>query len=330
MKKDWFLFGGLFFLIWAILNTVFAILHYGLDQGFFLWVGNIALFGTAYGLLRKDKDVLLHFLAITSFTEIFWALDNLVRLITHKNLFDLVEFMYQPGSPLVEFILAHHHFFTIPVLILAVCHLKDGKRHTLKLAVAIYLSIYTASYFFPVEQNLNCSHAPCFPSLVRLEGIRYTTALFLIALTLGLTLKLFFQQFFSDSRISPLFQERVRTSFFVLTGFLFLLTLFDLSYRNTLPRFSCKAPYSDDRIGIGCKYTMDYSHDWLVLVYTLRNKTLKAQNCVSYIENEEKKDVLQDSLFVLAGKTVDLSILIHYPKKDTHPSLSAVCTQAVR
>ncbi|MBY0371741.1 hypothetical protein K2X33_13740, partial [bacterium] len=88
-KPDYFAIGAVLFGIWGVWNTTLAVTRYGVDQGMYWWFCNLALLATAVGLWRRHRALLIAFLAVASFTQVFWIFDNLFRLFTGHNAFGL-------------------------------------------------------------------------------------------------------------------------------------------------------------------------------------------------------------------------------------------------
>ena len=121
MNAIWSRAAALFFLVWAVANTVFSVIHYGPETGTYFWFCNLGLWLLAAGFFLKSRSLLIAFLSTAIFTQSLLIIDNIWRVFLGKNLLGVIEYMYQPGVQMPEFLLAHYHYFMIPTVILALC-----------------------------------------------------------------------------------------------------------------------------------------------------------------------------------------------------------------
>lgn len=324
-KADPFLLSGALFTVWAFLNTYLDILRYGIDQGFYWWFCNLALIGMALGLVFKHRGWITGFLSIACFTQIFWLIDNQYRVLTGKNLFGLVEFMYQPGLPIDEFLLSHYHYFTIPIAIIALVFLPQKKSNTLTLIAIFNPFIFGVSYFvFPPAQNVNCIHQPCFPGLVHWAGPLYSFLfwgiIFLVHLLIGYRL----ENVFTQTPFTDTFKKRALWVFWVFCGLSCLTAFFDTRYRLSLPRFTCSSQ-SQKNVSVECGFTLDDSPGKMSLNYRLINQTSDAQFCTSYLELDKNIIPMHFNALLLDKEKKRLKTVIPYPKSDVHVVLKADC-----
>ena len=326
IKKDWFLIGSIIFFLWGIINTWFGISRYGIDQGMYLWFCNLALFAVAYGLLKKHTDIIIAFLSIGLLTQSFWIIDNTWRVLTKKNLFGLIEFMYQPGYPLDEFLASHYHYFMIPALTLALFFLPKQKGYnTTKIILLSSAFIFSSSYFlFPPEQNLNCIRESCFPNLERWKGPVYSLIFVVIVTLVCIGLAHFIEKFHKKNLI-----QKYKTIAVFVFCMVFLasvwITSADISYKRTLPKFKCSSIFEDSKINLYCKYNTEFKNEQIWLVYTIKNKLLKSITCTSKIYINGEDGIMHSNLHLEANKKYNIGFILPYPKEDATARLSALC-----
>ena len=326
-KLDPFLITGSLLTLWAITNTYVDITRYGIDQGFYWWFCNLALIGMALGLVFKHRGWLTGFLSIACFTQIFWLIDNQYRVFTGQNLFGLVEFMYQPGLPLDEFLLSHYHYLTIPIAIIALIFLPQKKSNTLLLISIFNPLIFGVSYFlFPPGQNVNCIHQPCFPGLVHWAGPLYSFLfwgiIFLVHLLIGSRL----EKYFTETPFSETYKKR---AFAIFVGFCLLSCLnayFDTRYRLSLPRFTCSSE-SLEKVTVDCGFTLDDSPGKMLLNYRLINHLDKEQLCSTHLELAKERIPMHQNFLLLPQQKKRLESVLPYPDHNVHVVLKAECQE---
>ena len=114
-QRQFFKTIGYVFLLWAATNTYFGMVRYGWDEGMYWWFCNLCLGSMGAVLVFDHWGWGLGWISVALATQTFWITDNFWRIFTGKNLFGLVEFMYQPGNPFEEFLISHYHFYILPV-----------------------------------------------------------------------------------------------------------------------------------------------------------------------------------------------------------------------
>jgi hypothetical protein len=327
-KLDLFHCAGALFSVWALTNTYIDISRYGWEQGFYWWFCNLALIGTAFGLLFKHRGWLTGFLSIACFTQIFWVIDNQYRVFTGHNLFGLVEFMYQPGLPLDEFLLSHYHYFTIPVALTALVFLPPQKSNALLLISIFNPLIFAVSYFaFPPTQNVNCIHAPCFPNLAQWAGPAYSlgfwAAIFLAHLLIGYSL----EKYLSEASFSEPFKRKVSLGFVFFMAVACASACWDTRYRLSLPSFKCRSLSSND-MEVQCRFTLDYTPQNMLFVYRLKSLKPTPQRCSSFFDFEGQTIPLQKQFVVQGFENKQLDVVVPYPPKNVEILLHAKCEES--
>lgn len=326
-KLDPFLLTGLILTLWAAANTYIDIARYGIDQGFYWWFCNLALIGMALGLVFKHRGWLTGFLSISCFTQIFWLIDNQYRVFTGENLFGLVEFMYQPGLPLDEFILSHYHYFTIPVALIALIFLPQKKSNTLLLITIFNPLIFGVSYFFfPSTQNVNCIHEPCFPGLQHWAGPLYSFLFWFIIFLMHLLIGYKFEKFFVSTQFSNKTKQKALFLFF---GFCLLATVsavLDTQYRLSLPSFRCRSS-SLTKMEANCGFTLDYRPQKMLFIYKMNNHSLNPQMCSTYFELGSKTIPLHQEFTVQGLENKRMEVVLPYPNHSISVDLKAVCQE---
>lgn len=325
---DWFRIGGGILLFWAIANTTIDIRRYGVDQGFYWWFCNLALIGTAFGLLTKHRGWLTGFLSIACFTQVFWVIDNQYRIFFGENLFGLVEFMYQPGLPIDEFILSHYHYFTIPIAIVALIYLPKQRSNSLKLILIFNPLIFGISYFvFPPVQNVNCIHEPCFPSLQHWAGPVYSFLFWLSVFAVHIVIGIYLENFFYRLKVTKQVKKFARQVFVWVTLLAIGIASWDTVYKMKLPSLKCTS-FDDGQIAVECRYTLDYSPGVMLFNYRARNGMQIAQSCTTKMRLNGVDSVMDTELLLAADEERKGSVLLPYPKDHSRVQLLAQCKPA--
>jgi hypothetical protein len=326
-KLDPFLITGLILTLWAIANTYVDITRYGIDQGVYWWFCNLALIGMALGLVFKHRGWITGFLSIACFTQVFWLIDNQYRVFTGENLFGLVEFMYQPGLPLDEFLLSHYHYFTIPIAVIALIFLPQKKSNTLLLIPIFNPLIFGVSYFFfPATQNVNCIHEPCFPGLTHWAGPLYSFLFWLIIFLMHLLIGYKFENFFVSTQFSESSKQK---ALFIFFGFCLLATVsaaLDTHYRLSLPSFRCRSS-SLSQMDANCGFTLDYRPQKMLFVYKMKNRSPTPQMCSTYFELGSQTISLHQEFTVQGLENKRLEVVLPYPNQSVVVDLKAVCQE---
>ncbi len=328
-KLDPFVLTGGFFSLWAFLNTYLDVLRYGIDQGFYWWFCNLALIGSAIGLMFKHRGWLTGFLSIACFTQIFWIIDNQYRVFTGKNLLGLVEFMYQPGLPLDEFLLSHYHYFTIPVAILALIHLPQKKSNALLLISIFNPLIFAISYFFfPATQNINCIHEPCFPGLTHWAGPLYSLlfwgGVFLVHLIIGYYL----ESFFTQTKFTEKFKAYTLWAFIGFCTLACVSATFDIQYRLSLPSFKCNSS-SLPSMEANCGFTLDHTDQKMLFSYKMKNLSPSPQICSTFFDLNGENVPLHQEFQVKGSENKRLEVILPYPNQSVTVTLKAYCTAMI-
>jgi hypothetical protein len=328
-RVDWFLIGGVILSLWAFANTSIDILRYGWDQGFYWWFCNLALIGVAFGLLTKHRGWLTGFLSIACFTQIFWVIDNQYRIFTGKNLFGLVEFMYQPGLPVDEFILSHYHYFTIPISVLALFYLPQKKSNALKLILIFNPFIFAVSYFvFPKVQNINCIHEPCFPSLEHLGGVVYSLtfwgSIFLVHILIGFSL----ERFFRKVHVTAHMKKWALNGFLAVTALAVCMATWDTWYKLSLPSLKCVNDEAGREVEVACRFTLDYGPNVMLFNYSTRNFSKEEQICTTKMLINGSEAIMDQELLLKPSEKKPGSVLLPYPKEDAVVHVFAECEKA--
>ena len=324
-KIDPFIIAGFILAVWAGINTYIDISRYGMEQGFYWWFCNLALIGMAMGILFKHRGWLTGFLSIACFTQVFWLIDNQYRTLMGKNLLGLVEFMYQPGLPIDEFLLSHYHYFTIPVALLALIFLPTKKSNALLLISIFNPFIFAVSYFlFPASQNVNCIHEPCIPSLVDWRGPTYSMVFWSVIFTVHLLIGAGFEKYFSRKVFNTAFKKRALNLFLVFCLFALVQVVIDTRYRLSLPSFKCESE-SLPLMKVACGFTLDHAPNQMKFVYRMTNLENKIQQCSTFLILKNQEIPLHQYFFVSPLERKRLEVVLPYPDKDISVTLSARC-----
>lgn len=328
---DWFRLGGAVLALWALANTYLDIDRYGIEQGFYWWFCNLALIGVSGGLLFKHRGWLTGFLSIACFTQIFWVIDNQFRLFTGRNLFGLVEFMYQPGLPIDEFLLSHYHYFTIPISILALFYLPQKRSNALKLILIFNPFIFAVSYFlFPKMQNINCIHEPCFPGLVHWAGPLYSFLFWASVFSVHLLIGYHLENFFRRIRITARHRKIALYSFYFVMVTAVTLAAWDTRYKLSLPALACAGGVTEENVSVHCGYTLDYEPQVMLFNYRVKNASGSPQECETRMKIRESSLIMDEKILLSPGEMKKLQVLVNYPSEDSQADLRIACRNLER
>lgn len=326
MLKKWFFIGSFVLLMWGIINTWFGISRYGIGQGMYVWFCNLALFAVAYAIWRKNTSWLIAWLSFALLTQTFWIVDNIWRIITGKNLFGLVEFMYQPGYPLDEFLFSHYHYFIIPSILFALLFIKQKKSHAKIIALIQGMFIFGISYFlFPPEQNLNCIREPCFIISDKWKGHFYSLTFSLTVILLGAIGSHLIERIHKKITFTKKHKAIATFIFFVIILISIGLIIVDVNYKRTLPKFICSEGFEDSEIKISCGFSTEFEDEKMWFVYNIENKSPKYLTCTSRLNMDGMEQIMHQSLYLEPLKKYNFGFIIPYPNKDTIAKVSALC-----
>lgn len=325
-KPDWLTLLAIIFLLWGIINSFLDISRYGIEKGEFLWFCNISMFVIAYGIIRKDSRWIIGFLPFAFLTQTFWIFENFFRLSTKENLFGLIEFMYQPGFPLDEFIISHYHLFAIPLAVVSLFFLKTRKGGTTKIIFTCGMVIFFLSYIFSYpDKNINCIKEPCFASLEKYGGFVYSFIFPLVLLSISSVLAYYLQALHNRMRFGKKKKFFAVFIFSMVVAFAATFTILDVRYKNDLPRFACLGPYESGGIKISCKYTDSFKNGQMWFVYMVESKSSFPKTCTSMIKLNDEMEVLHRNMYIEPNKKYKISYVLSYPKKDTFGRLLINC-----
>lgn len=326
-RPSWFTIGACFFGLWALANTWVSLARYGWDQGMYLWFCNAALAATAVGLWRRDRTLLLAFLGVAVFTQPLYVADSLLRLFRGSSLIGASEFMYQPGMALGEFLLSRYHYFVIPTMALALCHLPKGKGALLSYIGAFEVGIFGLSYLFPVSQNVNCIHESCFDSLPY-GGPLYSFGFFLLVLSGNVAFSLLGDQVFEKAAARPEWKRKILAGYLLLMACGVGLSAMDAAYKKKLPRLLCAPTFEDSGMRVECLYMLEHDPGIVELTYTIENKLEVAQHCDARgALFGEYEDLTEQALYLKPKETMRLKALLPYPPQDAELKLAASCVR---
>lgn len=326
-RPDPFSIAALCFGVLAAWNTSLGVLRYGIEQGMYWWFCNLALIGTSVGLWRRSRALLIAFLAVASFTQVFWIVDNLFRLLTGTNAFGLVEYMYRPGIPWDEFLLTHYHYLTIPVCLVALYFLPRPRTRWRSLAVVAVLNpvIFGVSYFlFPESQNVNCIHAACIAG-VSWSGPLYSWGFWAVVFAGNLLLAVGYEHLFANLERSPARSRRLKRSQPVFAAIVLGLCIWDSWYKTTLPNLVCEEPTESVHARIGCTYTLDHSAGNLTFGYRVTNKTESPIACRTQARTPFTTIQLDENLPLSPRSSLSVKKVLPYPDVNVRVELTAVC-----
>lgn len=299
-------FIGVFFLIWAALNSWFTVDRYGFELGIYSWFGILALWATALGILFQERALLISFLAVSLITHSFWILDNFAFIVFKKDFFGFGTFLYHPGLPLDEFFLSHYHFFLIPTLAyfsLLFPERIDEKKRISFYVLGLNFLFFGLSYFiFSVDSRL---YWALFAGVIVLN--------FIIAQTIA-------------SHRFEFSYETLNKAFVGILACGILLTGLDLGFRARQPHLVCEQPYEDGYSKVECRPTTEVADKKMMFRYEVTNKSSQPTSCTVLLsENGGEYLPLQENLWFLAREKIAFSIAREYPANDVKIQFQAKC-----
>lgn len=278
------------------------------------------------GLFFRHRGWLTGFLSIACFTQVFWVIDNVYRVLTHENLFGLVEFMYQPGLPLDEFYLSHYHYFTIPVCIIALFYLPKKNSNALTLIAIFNPLIFGVSYFaFPARQNVNCIHTPCFPGLDDWAGPLYSFLFWFVIFLMHLFIGRSIEGWFRRHDFSEPAKKKALVGFAVGMFAAVTISFVDIGYKKSLPSFRCLEEPMQKGAVASCGFTLDGKPNEMAFVYHLKNKESQKKVCTVMAKTKNLTIPLQSNVELEANAEKEFRTFIEYPKHNLLTVLSAEC-----
>jgi uncharacterized membrane protein len=337
MKDKAFNWGGILLILWAATNTVIGIHRYGVEWGTYWWFCNLCCLGIGIGLVTRSRGLITGFLSIACFTQIFWLIDNLVRQFTGSGPFGLVDFMYRPGYPLDEFILAHYHYITMPVALIALLYLPQKKNNTLKLIAIFNPLIFGVSYFvFPAYQNVNCIHSACFGALSDWQGPVYSLGFWGVIFAMHLLIGHTMNEYLLSIRLTDRLQKVAWKSFAGVMVLAVGVGMQDTAYKLSLPSFSCENSVYEPspalvslgargRLVSGCQYTRMHQSGEFLLTYFVENETDQDLYCKVAIQLGTKKQGLTSGMTVSAHSKMLLSSPLQSPTEDVVAKIIPRC-----
>ncbi len=311
---------GFILLAWGAVNTGVDIQRYGLEVGHYWWFCNLALAAMGYGLVKEDRGLIIAFLAIASFTQVFWLLDNLWTLSTGNSPLGLVSYLYQPGYPLDEFLLSHYHYFTIPLGVAAVFLLPREKENAVVKAAVLNPFIFGVSYWgFSSAQNVNCIHRACFAAPENWEGPVYSLAFWGVCLVLNLVIAAGLEKV----SVRPYRLGRAVLAVCLLSV---LAVGLDTQYKLSLPRLRCEgALVAKDTATTGCRYISFNQGEELVVAYRTQNSTENTLLCKVGMTAGQQESILHEELLLTPHAVLDFRTTIPTPNENGQVLFQTSC-----
>lgn len=318
---------GYVLLAWGALNTGVDILRYGFAVGHYWWFCNLALVAMGYGLVRDDRGLITAFLAIASYTQTFWLVDNLSVLFGGEAHFGLIDYLYQPGFPMDEFVLAHYHYFTLPIGFAALLVMPAGRDGAVKKAAILNPLIFAVSYFaFGSGQNVNCIQRSCFPGMESWSGPLYSIAFWLLLFSLNLLVA-----WLMESHLLPLLREAkpVRRQIGAAMGAVCVLALglfaMDVSLKSSLPVVECAQSNSDEEASVGCRYISSHGPQELLVAYRASNRSPASALCEVEMVVDGKATLLHEQLPLEPHSHLDYMVAVARPEGSARFAFQSRC-----
>jgi hypothetical protein len=317
-------------LAWATYSVTLDLTRYGAAWGRYWWFCNLALIGIGYGIVAKDRGLLIGFVAIACYTQIFWIFDNLFVVLSGQPRFGLVDYLYQPSFPMDEFLLTHYHYFTLPIAVVAILLMEKARESAVKKALFFNPLIFGVSYFvFPAEQNVNCIHRSCFPGLESLQGPLYALGfwggIFLVHLAVAWVM---------EKHAFPWIGSRVAAKRAVigLMGACCVLGSF-LTYKNIQVRAAIPVARCENQpigsVGVQCSYLRFSSKESVAMAYRGVNDSESRVLCRVEMSGHGARQLLHEQLPLEPRSSLQLETLLDTPKQDVAMRLDYWCVDSL-
>lgn len=325
-RVNWYVIGGATLVAWAVTNSFVVIQRYGVGWGTYFWFCNLCLLGTGVGLLFKSRGLLTGFVAIASFTQAFWLIDNVVRRFAGRGYFGLVDFRYDSGYPVDEFILASYHYFTIPIALWALLNLPQRKNQTLRWVMIFNPLIFGISYFaFPSSQNINCIHEACFGGLKQWHGPLYALCFWAIVFAIHLVVSHELNRWLLSIRVTERLKRNMGKAFATACVLGVTISVSDAREKLTVPRLTCLEPQTVGDITSGCQFTKNFYNDRVLLGYYVDNQTAEDKLCSVTLDDGVVQLVLNESMTASAKDRAVFSTPVPRPKQSTAIKIVTSC-----
>jgi hypothetical protein len=250
------------------------------------------------------------------------------RLFFGRQLLGLTSYLYTPGLPMDEFLLAHYHYFTLPVCFLALYFMGKKKSNALKLVGMVTPVVLLVSYFaFPQARNVNCVYGSCMTPFAHWTGMTYSILFGLCALAAHLGATYYFEQAFSGMKRTVKRNRTFVHAFTAVACLALFVSCWDLRYKSTLPHLAC-APDSETGMSkIGCEYTREHLPGTMIFGYHLKNKTNTALVCQTRAKTQYNEFVLNDRVKLAPGENRRMGQVLPNPDVSVNVELTAICEQ---
>ncbi len=318
--------GGVFF-VWFLVNSTVSGVRYGWDEGMYFWFCNLALCNVGLCLFFNHRGFGLGWICVALATQSFWIVDNFWRLFTGKNLFGLVEFMYQPGNPMDEFLLSHYHFYILPVGLLWLFTTKDKRILPWWAATLCHAGIFFVSWLFPENQNVNCIHRTCLPGVTSLTGPIYSIlfASFICILSLGIGALL--DPFIRKHQLVAKKQTYAARAFAMWCLATIPFFYLDVRERSTIPKFHCETHNLSPKENVRCRFTLEGAPQTLELHYDVSNLENKKKVCQTLFRIGDIEKPSPDKLAMAPLEKRKVTTFFSYPKSEMTVTLSLDCRE---
>ncbi len=324
-QRQFFKTIGYLFLLWAAANTYLSFTRYGWDEGMYWWFCNLCLGSIGAVLVFDHWGWGLGWISVALATQTFWITDNFWRIFTGRNLFGLVEFMYQPGNPTDEFLLSHYHFYILPVGITYLFVTKDQRWLPAPKQALVHAGIFFVSWLFPENQNVNCIHRTCMPGAEWMRGpiysVLFTAFICLLSLAIGLALKPWIL------RHRP--SEKGRTTavrVFLLwclatVAFLYL----DIREKSKIPSFRCTNENKTSTESVFCRFTLEGAPQVLEMHYDVINHEAVEKKCETLFRMGDLEKPSPNVLRLSPFEKRKITSSFRYPNSDMTINLRLRC-----
>jgi hypothetical protein len=157
---------GVIFLFIGLFSVLYAILRENYEQ--ILWLCYIAIILLGYGIITKNKNLIISQISIQTIPIIFWNIDFFYYLLNGQPLWGITNYFFDSGHPLIAKIISLQHIYIIPISIFTLLLMKFNRQtrlwEILKIAyVQMILIFILGRMFTSPATNMNCVFYNCLP-----------------------------------------------------------------------------------------------------------------------------------------------------------------------
>ena len=302
--------------------------QYGFFEGLFFSFSLIGLLGLGIAGLFRWSSLALASVSISLPHLLAWVIDAIGFSLFKHSFFEFTESRFHPGLSNMEFFFSFYPLLLIPLSLIIPRLLDKPKKPPYLMTLISATGILLLSrYLFIGQSDPNCARLSCIDAFSKLSVHSYPWIFLLFYTTVSLfSVKLVTLYFQLNKQTAPL--NRYPKTVLALYS-LFSVVLMFSDTRNFLstPRLFCSETPSKNDVDINCAYTLPYSHGFISLYFTLKNKGLETQHCNLYLTYQSKKEGMYEAVLIRPKNQIQLSVILPYPNdlKGSTVYLSSEC-----